>query len=141
MPNSPLSVFQEWSKVSLPPKTGCTAWRIGPRSSLFHLPTRGTHNHCCIVEVNIWSRQRQRFPEKKLQRLIMLSCPTMAIRGRSFKKYKLSTSETYKACCRGEEHPAVFDGRAGTISNHILYVVIETVSTCFQSDKIKEEKT
>ena len=38
--------------------------------------------------------------------------------------------ETHKACCRGEEKPAVFDDRAGAIANHVLYVVIETVSTC-----------
>lgn len=38
--------------------------------------------------------------------------------------------EPYKACGRGEEKPAVFDDGAGAIANHVLYVVIETVSTC-----------
>lgn len=38
--------------------------------------------------------------------------------------------ETHQACCRGEVHPAVLDDRAGAITNHVLYVVIETVGTC-----------
>ncbi len=42
--------------------------------------------------------------------------------------------ETHKACCRGEEKPAVFDDRAGAIANHVLYVVIETVCTYNQRE-------
>lgn len=45
--------------------------------------------------------------------------------------------ETHKACCRGEEKPAVFDDRAGAIANHVLDVVIETVSTWDQG-KMRE---
>lgn len=40
----------------------------------------------------------------------------------------------HKACGRGEEKPAVFDCRAGTVANHILYVVIETFSTYGRRD-------
>ena len=46
----------------------------------------------------------------------------------------MNECETHKACCRGEEKPAVFDDRAGAIANHVLYVVIETVGTCNQGE-------
>lgn len=42
--------------------------------------------------------------------------------------------ETHKACGRGEVKPAVFDDRARAIANHVLDVVIETVSTCNQGE-------
>ena len=42
--------------------------------------------------------------------------------------------ETHKACCRGEEKPAVFDDRAGAVANHVFNVVIETVRTCNQGE-------